>query len=133
MLEKVKQSRDYFLLVGPPGTGKTSQALRFIVREELKEGDTLLLTAYTNRAIDEICDMLDNEQLDYLRLGNEASCDERFRNHLLESMISEDSRLDEIKATIDSMRIIVSTTSMLLTRPYIMQLKDFSLFAILKI
>ena len=127
MLEKVKQSRDYFLLVGPPGTGKTSQALRFIVREELKEGGTLLLTAYTNRAIDEICDMLDNEQLDYLRLGNEASCDERFRSHLLESMISEDSHLDEIKATIDSMRIIVSTTSMLLTRPYIMQLKDFSL------
>lgn len=127
ILEKVKQSRDYFLLVGPPGTGKTSQALRFMVKEELKDGGTLLLTAYTNRAIDEICEMLDGENLDYLRLGNEASCDERFRNHLLESIITDDCRLEDIRKAIGNKRIIVSTTSMLLIRPYIMQLKRFSL------
>jgi DNA replication ATP-dependent helicase Dna2 len=35
MLTRAKQARDYFLLVGPPGTGKTSMALRFMVEEAL--------------------------------------------------------------------------------------------------
>ena len=35
VLQHIKQARDYFLLVGPPGTGKTSKALRYIVEEEV--------------------------------------------------------------------------------------------------
>ena len=62
ILRKVKQARDYFLLVGPPGTGKTSMALRFMVEEELKRTDTssILLMAYTNRAVEEIRSMLED-------------------------------------------------------------------------
>lgn len=33
LILKEKQSNDYFLLVGPPGTGKTSCALRYMVEE----------------------------------------------------------------------------------------------------
>lgn len=62
ILLKVKQARDYFLLVGPPGTGKTSMALRFMVEEELKRTDnsSILLMAYTNRAVEEIRSMLED-------------------------------------------------------------------------
>lgn len=65
ILLKVKQARDYFLLVGPPGTGKTSMALRFMVEEELKGIDTssILLMAYTNRAVEEIRSMLEDAGL----------------------------------------------------------------------
>lgn len=65
ILLKVKQARDYFLLVGPPGTGKTSMALRFMVEEELKRTDTssILLMAYTNRAVEEIRSMLEDAGL----------------------------------------------------------------------
>ena len=60
MVLKAKQARDFFLLVGPPGTGKTSFGLMSILREELaSDADcNVLLAAYTNRAVDEICSKL---------------------------------------------------------------------------
>lgn len=155
ILLRIRQSRDYFLLVGPPGTGKTSMALRFIVEEELnssgdaaegtvlgvtaKPGASLLLTAYTNRAVDEICDMLEDAGQDYLRLGNAASCDPRFRHRLISEMAAGVSSRTSgatdspsaahyaMHALIKRTPVIVSTTSMLLARPFIFDLKHFSL------
>ena len=65
ILLRAKQARDYFLLVGPPGTGKTSMALRFMVEEELSStsSSSILLMAYTNRAVDEIRAMLQDAGL----------------------------------------------------------------------
>jgi superfamily I DNA and/or RNA helicase len=102
-------------------------ALRFLVTEELHAKGTILLTAYTNRAVDEICEMLTTAGIDYLRLGNEASCDPRFASHLLEQRAGERPSLDALRRLIAGMPVIVSTTSMLQVRPYIFDLKHFSL------
>ncbi len=118
------QSRDYFLLQGPPGTGKTSQALRFMVEES--KGN-LLLTAYTNRAVDEICDMLEQSGQNYLRQGNEASCDPRFTHRLVSSVMGEQPRMSLMRQRLEEVRIIVATTSTLLSQPDILALKHFSL------
>ena len=140
ILLKAKQARDFFLLVGPPGTGKTSMALRFLVEEELLSGlnnsrtpvppslrSSVLLTAYTNRAVDEICEMLCTAGIDFLRIGNETSCDPRFADHLLEQRLGDRPKLTEMQQMIREMPVIVSTTSMLQTRPFIFSLKHFSL------
>ena len=142
ILLKAKQARDYFLLVGPPGTGKTSMALRYLVEEELCSMDNgqwtmdnergesakqILLTAYTNRAVDEICEMLTEAGIDFLRLGNETSCDPRFAGHLLEQRLGERPKLVEMQRLIREMPVVVSTTMMLQSRPFIFALKHFSL------
>ena len=129
ILLRAKQARDYFLLQGPPGTGKTSMALRFLVEEELSSHPShhLLLTAYTHRAVDEICAMLEESGQDYLRLGSEAACDPRFAHRLLSSAFSEKPKLSDIRQRLERVPIVVSTTLTLLTRPFLLSMKHFSL------
>lgn len=128
VLLKVKQARDYFLLVGPPGTGKTSMALRFMVEEELQTSSVcnVLLAAYTNRAVDEICAMLSDAGLPFLRIGKTASCDARFQDRLLDTALANTHHLDDARQLISRTPVIVSTTSMLQAQPWVLQLKRFS-------
>ena len=58
-----------YLVIGPPGTGKTSYGMKNILTEELlQEGSRVLLLSYTNRAVDEICSKLvDIPGLDFIR------------------------------------------------------------------
>lgn len=128
ILSEAKQTRDYYLLVGPPGTGKTSMALRFMIEEELAAPQSsILLLSYTNRAVDEICAMLTDAAIPFLRIGNEASCDPRFRDSLLEASLGEKPRLNDISRRISETRVIVGTTSTMQSRPFIFGLKHFSL------
>ena len=132
ILLRAKQARDYFLLQGPPGTGKTSMALRFLVEETLANSqqptaNSLLLTAYTHRAVDEICAMLEDSGQDYLRLGSEAACDPRFAHRLLSNAFSEKPKLGDIRQRLERVPIVVSTTLTLLTRPFLLSMKHFSL------
>ena len=130
---RAKQAQDYFLLVGPPGTGKTSRALKFMVEEALNDGtnqqpaSSILLMSYTNRAVDEICEMLVDSGIPFLRLGSEYSCDERFRPYLIEKAIKDCPKLEAIKQYIIGTRVIVGTTSMMTSKPFIFNLKHFKL------
>lgn len=122
---RAKQASDYFLLIGPPGTGKTSMALQYLVREH--EGKDILLLSYTNRAVDEICGMLADNEIPFLRLSKEYSCDPRFTDNLLTNAIKTNPTLEHIKQTIAASRIIVSTTASLATHTAIFDIKHFEL------
>lgn len=129
LLLRAMQARDYFLLVGPPGTGKTSTAMRYMVEEQLAAGErpSVLLTAYTNRAVDEICSMLCDAGISFLRLGSEYSCDERFRPYLVGNMVENNPRLDDLRLRLMEERVYVGTVTSLMSRPFIFALKHFAL------
>lgn len=139
VLTYAKQAKDYYLLIGPPGTGKTSMALRFLVEEELacpNSGQkseatnmlpSLLLMSYTNRAVDEICTMLVDARIPFIRIGSEQRCDVRFRKYLLSAVVDKAQRLDRMKEILRTAPVIVGTTTTIAGYRHLFALKRFSL------
>lgn len=109
---KAKQARDYFLLVGPPGTGKTSCGLVNILNEQLLDPDSsVLMVSYTNRAVDEICAKLDQQQIEYLRIGHAETPMETA----------------QLERKLRSCRVIAGTTTTLSSASSLFALRSFDL------
>lgn len=124
---KAQAARDYFLLIGPPGTGKTSRALRGMVEAFHREGKQILLLSYTNRAVDEICKTLSviTPEIDFIRIGSELSCDVPFRSRLIENVLESCSTRREVHARIDRCRVFVGTVATFSSKTELFRLKTF--------
>ena len=130
IVTKAKQAQDYFLLIGPPGTGKTSVALRSMVEEFHGDADNnILLLSYTNRAVDEICEMLENisPAPTYMRIGSELSCEKVYRPHLTSNMMQTCTNRIQVRQKLDTIRIIVGTVSSICGHPELFELKHFNI------
>ncbi|WP_243345526.1 DEAD/DEAH box helicase [Parabacteroides sp. FAFU027] len=125
---KAKAAKDYFLLLGPPGTGKTSCALRQMVETFYAEPDkNILLMAYTNKAVDEICRALEciEPSIDYIRVGNAWSSEVEFHPRLLENQLAECRNRAEVRQRLQNCRVYVSTVPTMNGRTGLFRLKRF--------
>lgn len=123
-----KQAKDFFLLVGPPGTGKTSCGMVNILKEALTEkSSNVLLLAYTNRAVDEICSKLVKEKIDFLRIGTRHSCPEVYAKYLLCNKVGDCDNVSGIREMISKTRVFVATTAAMASNEALLTLKKFSL------
>lgn len=125
---RVKQARDLFLIIGPPGTGKTSFGMVNVLKEHLlEEGTSVLLLSFTNRAVDEMCSKLVGEGIDFVRLGSELGCHEAYRSHLLgkRSEACRDGR--DIRQMIEHCRVFCGTTTAFNSQIALLSIKHFDL------
>lgn len=127
LIGRMTRISDYFLLVGPPGTGKTSVVLRGLVERLYHEQkETILLLSYTHRAVDEICRALESiPDADYLRFGHSLHCHPDFHSHLLGRRIESCDNRRQLKTIIDRCRIFVGTSASLHVQHDIFELKHF--------
>ncbi len=133
ILRKIIPAEDYFLLWGPPGTGKTSKMLHHLVKYLLDHTDeSILLVAYTNRAVDEICESIERIKTpaaepftNYLRIGSSLGTGEDFQGRLLSVQSAKISRRRDLVNLVQGTRIFVSTVSSVATKGDLFKLKSF--------
>lgn len=150
IVNKALSAKDYFLLNGPPGTGKTSIIIKELVKELFTEGESnILLLAYTNRAVDELCEAVYNalrevgvieqvkEEKHFVRIGGELSCSPNYRPNLLNNLIEEKAKSLEAKGErfsresinqlLASHRIYISTVASICGKTDLFKLKKFDI------
>jgi DNA replication ATP-dependent helicase Dna2 len=109
-IEKILGTQNYCLIQGPAGTGKTHVIAKAAIMLAEK-GEKVLLTAFTNRAVDNICSyLLRNNYHKFIRLGFSHSILREIRDYTL----SEYKERNEEKSSLSILQdfpIIVATTS----------------------
>ena len=67
-IENVMSAKDYALVLGMPGTGKTT-TIAYIIRALVAQGKNVLLTSYTHTAVDNILLKLRKDKIGIFRVG----------------------------------------------------------------
>lgn len=113
-LNEMKATQDYYLLWGPPGTGKTSVLLRNFVADKLVDKELkILLVGYTNRAVDETCaavmgiEHIDSDQI--LRIGSRYGTDPEYRHLLMRERNQELTSRAELLEMLRKSRVVCGT------------------------
>ncbi len=127
MALRVRQASELFLIIGPPGTGKTSFGLMTTLRETLLGSPeaAALLVAFTNRAVDEICSKLHEAHIDFVRLGNAHTAEAWMQPYLLDTRVAAARDVASVRDIILHTRIVVATTSAIASQSAFLAMRRF--------
>ncbi|EPS58507.1 hypothetical protein M569_16307, partial [Genlisea aurea] len=103
---KILTAKNYALILGMPGTGKTSM-LVYAVKALLMRGSSILLTSHTNSAVDNLLIKLKVQGIDFVRIGRFEAVHEEIREKCLSG--TEMTSTKSIKERLDSVKIVAVT------------------------
>ena len=129
VLNAAWNAEDYYLLVGPPGTGKTNLFLKRFVEELITHTElNVLLVSYTNRAVDEMCSSVRGLVRDQMiRIGSSLGCDRVHEELLLDQKIRTLKDRKQIRRLIEDTRLFAGTLSSVLGKNELFDLKKFDI------
>lgn len=105
-VERALTAQDYTLVLGMPGTGK-STTIAVLVRILLELGQTVLLCSYTHSAVDTIvAKLLD---VPVVRIGPHHRIHPRVQSCALECQIAADADADALKAHVAAAPLVAAT------------------------
>lgn len=117
-IKNAVRAKDYYLIQGPPGTGKTSKVLVEIVRNIASSNSNVIVVAFTNRAVDEICEKLIELDINCIRLG-------KGDKPYYWSYLSGKLKIDELNKEVAKNNIFVSTIATFANSLNILKFKKF--------
>jgi len=119
---RVLCAQDYALILGMPGTGKTT-VIAAAVRALVAQKKTVLLSAYTHSALDNVLLKLVELGVPLLRLGAaQGRVDPRLAPHCIERLLERAGTTAELAALLSD-KLVVATTSLSLGHVLLQKLK----------
>ncbi|WWC90742.1 uncharacterized protein L201_005679 [Kwoniella dendrophila CBS 6074] len=106
-INKVLTARDYSLILGMPGTGKTT-TISELIKILVKRGKSVLLTSYTHSAVDTILMKLLNIEFGILRLGNIDKVHPDVQHLTLEAM-EESTNMEQLEKRLMNPPVVAAT------------------------
>jgi predicted DNA helicase len=81
-------AEEVHLIHGPPGTGKTTTAIE-VLQQCVDRGESVLATAASNTAVDNVVELLVDQGADVVRLGHPARVTPALHAHTLDARIED--------------------------------------------
>jgi DNA replication ATP-dependent helicase Dna2 len=106
-IDKVMSARDYALVLGMPGTGKTT-TIAHIIRALVAQGKSVLLTSYTHTAVDNILLKIRDDNFRILRIGATAKVHPEVQQFVDLAAVPK-STVEELKASYEESQVVATT------------------------
>ncbi|GFF98156.1 DNA replication ATP-dependent helicase/nuclease dna2 [Aspergillus lentulus] len=106
-INKVMSARDYALVLGMPGTGKTT-TVAHIIRALVAQGKSVLLTSYTHTAVDNILLKIRDDNFRILRIGATAKVHPEVQQFVDLAAVPK-STVEELKACYEESQVVATT------------------------
>lgn len=89
-IEKGINAKDIFLVMGPPGTGKTTVILEWVKYFVFKENKRVLISSQNNKAVDNVLARLEDEDdIEIIRIGSELKIQSDVVNNMFENKVTK--------------------------------------------
>ncbi|KAJ5169535.1 Dna2/Cas4 domain of unknown function DUF83 [Penicillium coprophilum] len=106
-IDKVMSARDYALVLGMPGTGKTT-TIAHIIRALVAQGKSVLLTSYTHTAVDNILLKIRDDGIRVLRIGATAKIHPDVQEFADLAAVPK-STIEELKDSYEKPQVVATT------------------------
>lgn len=87
-------AKDFHLVHGPPGTGKTTTAIE-VIEQAVADDQKVLTTAASNTAVDNILNFLLDRGISAVRVGHPARVTPKLKEHTLDSLIQQNENYQQ--------------------------------------